>query len=86
MVIKQKVFFTLYSLLPKKYCLTVNEFAIVEEHKTVKGFNVSERLIDRSQCFNMIEVKKISAMLPRSWKKSFNNGIPIPTKMIRDTL
>ena len=29
----------------------------------------------------MLEGKKISAMLPKSWKKSFNNGITIPTKM-----
>ena len=29
----------------------------------------------------MIEGKKISAMLPRSWKKSFDSGIIIPTKM-----
>ena len=31
----------------------------------------------------MLEGKNISAMLPRSWKKSFNNGIIIPTKMRR---
>ena len=48
---------------------------------TFKGFNDSKRLLDRSQYFNMLECKKISAMLPRSWKKSFNNGIVIPTKM-----
>ena len=29
----------------------------------------------------MIEGKKISALLPKSWKKSFNSGILIPTKM-----
>ena len=29
----------------------------------------------------MLIGKKISAMLPRSWKKSFNNGVTIPTKM-----
>ena len=29
----------------------------------------------------MIEGEKISAMLPKSWKKSFDNGIIIPTKM-----
>ena len=29
----------------------------------------------------MIEGKQVSAMLPKSWKKSFNNGIVIPTKM-----
>ena len=48
-----------------------------------KGFNDSERLLDRSQYFNMQEGKKISVMLPKSLKKSFNNGIIIPTKMSR---
>ena len=47
---------------------------------TFKGFTDSKRLLDRSQYFSMLEGKKISAMLPRSWKKSFNNGIIIPTK------
>ena len=31
----------------------------------------------------MLEGKKITAMLTRSWKKSFNNGNIIPTKMRR---
>ena len=31
----------------------------------------------------MLEGKKISAMLPISWKKSFNNGVVIPVKMRR---
>ena len=48
---------------------------------TFKGFNDSKRLIDRSQYFDMLKGRKISAMLPRSWKKSFNNGVIIPTKM-----
>ena len=46
-----------------------------------KGFNDSKRLSDRSQYFDMLEGKRISAMLPRSWKKSFNKGIVIPAKM-----
>ena len=29
----------------------------------------------------MLDGKKITAMLPRSWEKSFNNGVIIPTKM-----
>ena len=29
----------------------------------------------------MLEGKKISAMLPKSWKKPFNNGTIIPAKM-----
>ena len=29
----------------------------------------------------MIEGKKVSALLPESWKKSFDRGIIIPTEM-----
>ena len=50
---------------------------------TFKGFNDSKRLLDRFQCFNMLEGKRITAILPISWKKSLNNGISIPTKMRR---
>ena len=75
------VFYGLF-LAPKiKYCLTNNELGIIEQHMTFKGFNDNKRLLDRSRYFDMLEGKKISAMLPRSWKKSFNNGIVIPTKM-----
>ena len=34
----------------------------------------------------MLEGKMITAMLPRSWKKAFNNGILIPTKMRRSDI
>ena len=51
------------------------------EHETFKGFNDSNRLLDRCQYFKMIDGKKISAMFSTSWKKSFNNGIGIPAKM-----
>ena len=50
---------------------------------TFKGFIDSRRLLDRSQFFDMSEGKKISAMLPRSWKKSFDKGFAIPVKMRR---
>ena len=75
------IFYALF-LAPKiKYCLTKNYYGIIKEHKTFKGFNDSKRLLDRSQYFNMIKGEKISAKLPRSWKKSFDNGINIPKKM-----
>ena len=48
---------------------------------TFKGFNDSKRILDRSQYFNMLKGKKIKAILPRSWKKSFENGVIISTKM-----
>ena len=68
-------------LAPKlKYVLTINEFGVIQQHITFNGFNASYRRFDRSQYFDMLERKKISAMLPRSWKKSFNKGIVIPVK------
>ena len=42
---------------------------------TFKGFNDSKRLPDWFQNFDMLEGNKITAMLPKSWKKSFTNGI-----------
>ena len=75
------IFYDLF-LAPKiKYCLTIDDYGIIQEHKTLKGFNDSKRLLDRSQYFKMIEGEKISALLPKSWKKSFDSGIIIPTTM-----
>ena len=73
-----------FFLPPKtKYCLTIEKNGIIQQHMTFQGFNDSKRLLDRSHYFDMFEGKKISAMLPRSRKKSFNNGIVIPVKMRR---
>ena len=48
------VFYGLY-LAPKiKYCLTVDDYGVIQEHKTFKGFNENKRLLDRSQFFKMI--------------------------------
>ena len=75
------IFYGLY-LAPKiKYCLTIYGYGIIKEHKTVEGYNDSKGLLDRSQYFKMIEGKKVAAIIPKSWKKLFNSGIVIPTKM-----
>ena len=75
------VFYGLF-LAPKiKYVLTIYEFGILQEHKTFTGFNDSKRLLHRSEYFKMKDGKKISAILPRSWKKSFDSGVIIPQKM-----
>ena len=65
----------------KNYCLTIDEYGNTREHEIFKGFNDSKRLLDRSQYFQKEEGKKKSAMLPGSWKKTFNNGVTIPKKM-----
>ena len=44
------------SLAPEiKYCLPKNEFGIIQQPMTLKGFNDSKCLIDRSQYFDMLE-------------------------------
>ena len=43
------IFYALF-LAPKiKYCLTINELGVIEQHMTFKGFNDTKRLLDRSQ-------------------------------------
>ena len=51
-----------------KYCLTIDGYGILQEHNTFKGFNDCGRLLDRFQYFKMIGGKKVSAVLPKSWK------------------
>ena len=75
------IFYGLFSAPIIKHRLTIDNYGIIQEHKTFKRFNDSNRLLDRSQHFKMIEVKKVSAMLPKRSKKSSESGKIIPTKM-----
>ena len=73
----------LWSLLSskKKYCLPINKFGFVDEHKTFKGFtNVSDKL-GRKEFFNMANRCKLIAEIPLSWRKSFSQGVVIPHKI-----
>ena len=69
-------------LAPKiKYCLTINKYGVIDEHKTFKGFtNVSDNL-DRKEYFKMFEGDKLIAKVPLRWKKSFSMGVVIAHKM-----
>ena len=75
------IFYGLF-LAPKiKYCLTINKYGVIDEHKTFKGFtNVSDDL-GRKEYFNMYNGDKLVAKVPLSWKKSFSQGVVIPHKM-----
>ena len=74
------IFYSLF-LAPKvKYCLTINEFGIIEEHKTFKGFGDVNRLLDTKKYFDMQQGKKVIGTFPLSWKKSFESGVVIPSK------
>ena len=75
------IFYGLF-LAPKiKYCLTINEYGVIDEHKCFKGFtNVSDNL-NRKEYFKMANGDKLVAKVPLSWKKSFSHGVVIPHKM-----
>ena len=51
------VFCGLFHARKIKYCLTIDEYGIIQEHKTFKRFNDSERLLDRSQSFKIEDGK-----------------------------
>ena len=75
------IFFGLF-LAPKiNYCLTINKYGFIDEHKIFRGFsNVSDNL-DRKEYFKMAAGKNLIAKVPLSWKKSFSQGVVIPHKM-----
>ena len=68
-------------LAPKiKFCLTINKYGVIDEHKTFKGFtNVSDNL-DRKEYFKMFQGDKLKAKVPLSLKKSFSHGVVVPHK------
>ena len=75
------IFYGLF-LAPKiKYCLTINKYGVIQEHKCFKGFkNVSENL-DREEHFKMFNGDNLVAKVPMSWKKSFSQGVVITHEM-----
>ena len=75
------IFYGLFLAPKTKYCLTINEYGVIEEHKCFKGFtNVSDNL-DRKEYFKMADGDNLIAKVPLSWKKSFSRGVVIPHKM-----
>ena len=61
-----------YSLIlaPKlKYCLTIDEIGIIQQHMTSIGFNDSKRLLDRSQFFDLLEGKKYISYVTKTMEK-----------------
>ena len=75
------IFYSLF-LAPKiKYCLTIDDYGIIQEHKTFEEFNDSKRLLDCSQYFKRKVGKKNQLCYQDLGKKSFDSGINIPAKM-----
>ena len=75
------VFYGLF-LAPKiKYCLIINNYGVISEKKTFKGFKDVSDKMDRKENFKMADGDKLVAKIPLSWKKSFSQGVVIPHKM-----
>ena len=68
------------SFAPKKYCLTINKFGIIEEDETFKGFTSVSEKIDRKEHFKMAAGDKLIGKFPLSWEKSFSQCIVFPHK------
>ena len=75
------IWYALFVAPKIKYCLTVNRYGVIDEHKTFKGFKDVKDVLDRKEYFKMFEGDKLIAKVPLSWKKSFSQGVVIPHKM-----
>ena len=64
-----------------KYCLTINKYHIIEEHKTYKGFTIVSENLDRKEFFKMFDGDKLKGKVPSNWKKGFSYGVIIPHKL-----
>ena len=75
------IFYGLF-LAPKiKYCLTINKFGVIDEHKTFKVIKDVKDVLGKKEHFKMADGDKLIAKIPLSWKKSFSQGVIIPHKM-----
>ena len=69
-------------LAPKiKYCVTINKYGVIDEHKTFTGFTIVSDNLDIKEYINMADGGKVKAKVPLSWKKSFSEGVVIPHKL-----
>ena len=75
------IWYALFLAPKKKYCLTINKYGVIDEHKTFKGFKDVRDVLDRKEYFKMADGDKLFAKIPLSWKKSFSQGVVIPHKM-----
>ena len=72
------IFYRLFPAPKINYCLTINKYGVIDEHKTFIGFtNVFDNL-DRKEHFKMFDDDKLIAKVPLNWQKSFNMGVTIP--------
>ena len=75
------IFYALFLALKMKYCLTINKYGVIDEHRTFRGFKDVSDNLDRKEYFKMADGDKLVAKIPLNWKKSFSQGVVIPHKM-----
>ena len=47
------IFYALFLSQKIKYCLTINKFGVIDEHKYFKGFTIVSQNLDRKEFFKM---------------------------------
>ena len=75
------IFYGLFLATKIKYFLTINEWSVVDEHKTFKKFTNVSNDLDRKHYFEKFAGDKLFAKLPLSWKKPYKMSVVIPHKL-----
>ena len=66
--------------LQVKCCLFIFEDRKIEK-KTLRGFQDAKRLFDRKHFFDLFEGETVIEIFPKSWKRSFDGSVEIPSKV-----
>ena len=72
-----------YAFVPApktKFCLFLDEYGIIQQQRSFKGFDETEGKIKRNQNFEMIIWNKIPIVVSLNWKKKFSKGSVLPNK------
>ena len=70
--------FYAWFLAPKiKYCLVIDDFGIITDKRTFKGYSEEHRLIKLDEYISLSEGKTVSAIFSIDWTKTFE-GVKIP--------
>ena len=62
-----------------KFCLSIDNYSIISERTTFKGFNDVNRNLDREDYFQMFAGKNLATKQSFTWGKQFDVGVKNPS-------
>ena len=63
-----------------KFCLSTDNYSIISERTTIKGFSDVNRNLDREDYFQMFAGENLATKQPFTWKKQFDVGVKNPSE------